>query len=165
MFLIFEMLVRLRDSNPRPPDYKTRTTISDKQTLEKFPATKCNGVLRSATDIDVELPCFSPFRSTPRFDKVLLCPTELMQHAALRCIRAQRNWSTRAMKTCLTATHLAALQPGRAKRDISDAAVAGLGYVVPDHLHLSGPLRPARGHIATSPRSGLYAMPSLCGSA
>src|SRR5262245_50119030 len=35
----------------------------------------------------------------------------------------------------------------------------------PDHQHLIDPIRPARGHIATSPHSGLYAMPQLCGSA
>src|SRR5262249_53155568 len=28
-----------------------------------------------------------------------------------------------------------------------------------------GPIRPTRGHIAISPHGGLYAMPSLCGSA
>jgi hypothetical protein len=39
------------------------------------------------------------------------------------------------------------------------------GYAVPDHHHLTGPLRPARKHITISPRSGLYAMPSRCGSA
>jgi hypothetical protein len=39
------------------------------------------------------------------------------------------------------------------------------GYVVPYHRHLSGPMRPTRRHIAISPHSGLYAMPSLCGSA
>jgi len=42
---------------------------------------------------------------------------------------------------------------------------SGSGYVVPDHRHLTGPIRPARGHIATSPHRGLYAMPSLYGSA
>ena len=31
--------------------------------------------------------------------------------------------------------------------------------------HLFGPIRPTRGHIAISPHGGLYAMPSLCGSA
>jgi hypothetical protein len=31
--------------------------------------------------------------------------------------------------------------------------------------HLIGPIRPTRRHIAISPHSGLYAMPSLCGSA
>ena len=36
------------------------------------------------------------------------------------------------------------------------------GYVVPVHHHLLGPIRPTRGHITTSPHSGLYAMPSLC---
>ena len=42
---------------------------------------------------------------------------------------------------------------------------SGSGYVVPYHHHLSGPMRPTRRHIAISPHSGLYAMPSLCGSA
>jgi hypothetical protein len=32
-------------------------------------------------------------------------------------------------------------------------------------LLVIGPIRPTRGHIATSPHGGLYAMPSLCGSA
>jgi hypothetical protein len=32
------------------------------------------------------------------------------------------------------------------------------------HHHLIDPIRPTRGHIAVSPHSGLYAMPSLCGS-
>src|SRR6266567_3002385 len=38
-------------------------------------------------------------------------------------------------------------------------------YVVSGRHHLIDPIRPTRGHIAISPRSGLYAMPSLCGSA
>ena len=42
---------------------------------------------------------------------------------------------------------------------------SGSGYIVPTHHHLSGPIRPARRHIAISPQGGLYAMPSLCGSA
>jgi hypothetical protein len=42
---------------------------------------------------------------------------------------------------------------------------SGPGFVVPAHQHLTGPIRPTRGHIAISPHSGLYAMPSLCGSA
>ena len=42
---------------------------------------------------------------------------------------------------------------------------SGLGYRVPSHHHLIGPIRPARRHIVISPPSGLYAMPSLCGSA
>jgi len=39
---------------------------------------------------------------------------------------------------------------------------SGPGYSVPVHPHLIGPIRPTRPHIATSPQSGLYAMPSLC---
>ena len=31
--------------------------------------------------------------------------------------------------------------------------------------HLVDPIRPTRKHIAISPHSGLYVMPSLCGSA
>ena len=42
---------------------------------------------------------------------------------------------------------------------------SGPGCSVPVRHHLLGPIRPARGHIAISPHSGLYAMPSLCGSA
>src|SRR6516162_9465395 len=42
---------------------------------------------------------------------------------------------------------------------------SGSGYRVPSHHHLIGPIRPARRHIVISPHSGLYAMPSLCGSA
>jgi len=38
---------------------------------------------------------------------------------------------------------------------------SGPGYVVPVHLHLTGPMRPTRGHILTSPHGGLYRMPSL----
>src|SRR5450755_5057704 len=38
-------------------------------------------------------------------------------------------------------------------------------YAVSGHHHLIDPIRPTRGHIAISPRSGLYAMSSLCGSA
>ena len=41
---------------------------------------------------------------------------------------------------------------------------SGPGYSVPVRHHLIGPIRPTRGHIAISP-FGLYAMPSLCGSA
>ena len=37
-----------------------------------------------------------------------------------------------------------------------------LGYVVPVHHHLLGPIRPTRGHIAISPHGGLYAMSTLC---
>src|SRR6516165_7211323 len=39
------------------------------------------------------------------------------------------------------------------------------GYAVPARHHLIDPIRPTRGHIATSPHGGLYAMSSLCGSA
>ncbi len=39
---------------------------------------------------------------------------------------------------------------------------SGPGYAVPVHHHLIGPIRPTRGHIPTSPTSGLYEMPSLC---
>jgi hypothetical protein len=42
---------------------------------------------------------------------------------------------------------------------------SGPGYSVPVRHHLIGPIRPTRGHIAISPHGGLYAMPSLCGSA
>ena len=39
------------------------------------------------------------------------------------------------------------------------------GLCCPVLHRLIGPIRPTRGHIAISPQSGLYAMPSLCGSA
>jgi hypothetical protein len=39
---------------------------------------------------------------------------------------------------------------------------SGPGYAVPVHQRLIGPIRPTRGHIPTSPHSGLYKMPSLC---
>ncbi len=39
------------------------------------------------------------------------------------------------------------------------------GFAVPVRHHLIDPIRPTRRHIAISPLSGLYAMPSLCGSA
>jgi hypothetical protein len=42
---------------------------------------------------------------------------------------------------------------------------SGPGYVVPVRHHLTDPIRPTRGHTAISPHSGLYAVPSLCGSA
>jgi len=42
---------------------------------------------------------------------------------------------------------------------------SGPGCSVPVRHHLIDPIRPTRGHTAISPRSGLYAMPSLCGSA
>jgi hypothetical protein len=38
-------------------------------------------------------------------------------------------------------------------------------YAVSSRHHLIDPIRPTREHIAISPQSGLYAMPSLCGSA
>src|SRR6202048_3539756 len=38
-------------------------------------------------------------------------------------------------------------------------------YAVSSRHHLIDPIRPTRGHIAFSPHGGLYAMPSLCGSA
>src|SRR3954447_17200821 len=42
---------------------------------------------------------------------------------------------------------------------------SGPGYAVPVRPRLTGPIRPTRRHIATSPQGGLSAMPSLCGSA
>ena len=42
---------------------------------------------------------------------------------------------------------------------------SGPGCSVPVRHHLIGPIRPTRRHIAISPHGGLYAMPSLCGSA
>ena len=42
---------------------------------------------------------------------------------------------------------------------------SGSGYRVPNRHHLFDPIRPTRRHIAISPHGGLYAMPSLCGSA
>jgi len=42
---------------------------------------------------------------------------------------------------------------------------SGPGCSVPVRHHLLGPIRPTRRHIAISPQGGLYAMPSLCGSA
>src|SRR4029077_19045656 len=42
---------------------------------------------------------------------------------------------------------------------------SGPGFSVPVRRHLFDPIRPARRHIAISPLSSLYAMPSLCGSA
>src|SRR3954465_3883670 len=42
---------------------------------------------------------------------------------------------------------------------------SGPGYAVPVRPRLTGPIRPTRRHIATSPQGGLYTMPSLCGSA
>jgi hypothetical protein len=39
------------------------------------------------------------------------------------------------------------------------------GLWCPGRHHLIDPIRPTRGHTAISPQSGLYAMPSLCGSA
>jgi hypothetical protein len=42
---------------------------------------------------------------------------------------------------------------------------SGPGYRVPVRHHLIDPIRPTRGHTAISPSGGLYAMPSLCGSA
>ena len=38
-------------------------------------------------------------------------------------------------------------------------------YAVSNRHHLIDPIRPTREHIAISPHGGLYAMPSLCGSA
>ena len=42
---------------------------------------------------------------------------------------------------------------------------SGPGCAVPVRHHLIDPIRPTRRHIVTSPQAGLYAMPSLCGSA
>jgi hypothetical protein len=42
---------------------------------------------------------------------------------------------------------------------------SGPGCFVPVRHHLIGPIRPTREHITISPHGGLYAMPSLCGSA
>ncbi len=38
----------------------------------------------------------------------------------------------------------------------------GPGCAIPVHPHLTGPIRPTRGHIPTSPPSGLYEISSLC---
>jgi hypothetical protein len=42
---------------------------------------------------------------------------------------------------------------------------SGSGCSVPIRHHLFDPIRPTRRHTAISPHGGLYAMPSLCGSA
>jgi hypothetical protein len=42
---------------------------------------------------------------------------------------------------------------------------SGPSYAVSNRQHLVDPIRPTRGHTAISPHGGLYAMPSLCGSA
>jgi hypothetical protein len=42
---------------------------------------------------------------------------------------------------------------------------SGPGCAVPVHPHLLGPMRPTCRHVAISPQRGLYATPSLCGSA
>src|ERR1700730_3329631 len=42
---------------------------------------------------------------------------------------------------------------------------SGPSYAVSDRHHLIDPIRPTCRHIAISPHGGLYAMPSLCGSA
>jgi hypothetical protein len=42
---------------------------------------------------------------------------------------------------------------------------SGSGYSVLTRHHLTDPIRPTRRHTAISPHGGLYAMPSLCGSA
>ena len=42
---------------------------------------------------------------------------------------------------------------------------SGSSYAVSDRHHLIDPIRPTRERIAISPHGGLYAMPSLCGSA
>jgi hypothetical protein len=39
---------------------------------------------------------------------------------------------------------------------------SGLGYSVPVHPRLCGPIRPSCGHIPISPTRSLYKMPSLC---
>jgi len=39
---------------------------------------------------------------------------------------------------------------------------SGPGYAVPVHPHLTGPMRPTRRHIPTSPQRGLYEISSLC---
>ena len=39
---------------------------------------------------------------------------------------------------------------------------SGPGYAVPVHPHLTGPIRPTRRHIPTSPQGGLYEISSLC---
>ncbi len=39
---------------------------------------------------------------------------------------------------------------------------SGPGYAVPTHPHLTGPIRPTRRHIPTSPHCGLYEISSLC---
>jgi len=46
----------------------------------------------------------------------------------------------------------------------SASHTGAFGYSVPVRHHLIDPIRPTRGHTAISPHSGLYAMPSLCGS-
>ena len=88
----------------------------------------------------------------PLADPVCLHPScSPQQHGvSVQCRSPPAQWST-----AMRATYIALLQGPR----------SGPGYVVLAHHHLIDPIRPSRRHTAISPHGGLYAVPSLCGSA
>ena len=49
--------------------------------------------------------------------------------------------------------------------EVESSSAPGVRYAVSSRHHLIDPIRPTREHITISPHGGLYAMPSLCGSA
>ena len=81
------------------------------------------------------------------------------------CIRPScTSWSQRLSRT-VSGRELDRAPPWRSLLLHPRGPRSGPGYSVPDRHHLIGPIRPTRGHTAISPQGGLYAMPSLCGSA
>jgi hypothetical protein len=76
---------------------------------------------------------------------------------ALRALHCHRDSLLCVRDGALTDTSVQAVSPLYPRGPRS-----GLGYSVPVHQHLLGPIRPTRRHIPTSPLGGLYEMPSLC---
>src|SRR5664279_5039527 len=73
-------------------------------------------------------------------------------------------WSQRLSRT-VSGRRLDSALPWRMADPPPQGPSLGFGLCVPNRHHLLGPIRPTRRHIAISPHGGLYAMPSLCGSA
>jgi len=92
-----------------------------------------------------------------------LLPACAVRHPV--CIRPScASWSQRLSRS-VSGRRLDCAPPWRSLLLRPRGPRSSPGYSVPNRHHLFGPIRPTRGHIAISPHGGLYAMPSLCGSA
>ena len=107
--------------------------------------------------------CWTRFRTAgfPRYGfKAGLSDEAFPAHwfaIVLRALCVHRDSLLCVREDALTSTSVRADQPLYPRGPRS-----GPGCFVPVHPRLSGPIRPTRGHIPTSPSGGLYEMPSLC---